>query len=306
MSRPFALRFPADEIPQLAERFSYSKSDDLCLAAGAAARARARYNRDELILICAWKTVRSKRRVASNSETAIELATGRAFRTRDEGKRMEALTELDGVGVPTGSALLYFAFPDDYPILDVRALESLGQKARTVYPINYWLEYLLACRRIVDQNPRQSSMAGLEGERVSSSGLRYRSGRIRRHSGDSGRETSRASDSSISGDFRRRRDRRAPPRPLLSPWAPNESCRGQVAEVCRRAGSHVPVWCANAIAPEIRSPPRASQADRHSDCSSGAYPTYIDVYPRTSPLHSAPGTTRSEAGSPCKSDISGL
>jgi hypothetical protein len=31
-----------------------------------------------------------------------------------------------------------------------------------------------------------------------------------------------------------------------------------------------------------------------------------DVYPRTSPLHSAPGTTRSVAGSPCKSGISGL
>lgn len=30
----------------------------------------------------------------------------------------------------------------------VSALESLGQKARAVYPTEYWLEYLLACRRI--------------------------------------------------------------------------------------------------------------------------------------------------------------
>ena len=28
--------------------------------------------------------------------------------------------------MPTASTLLHFAFPDDYPILDVRALESLG------------------------------------------------------------------------------------------------------------------------------------------------------------------------------------
>jgi hypothetical protein len=151
MPRRFALQFPADEIPRLAARFSYSKSDETCLAAGATARERGHYSREEFILICAWKTERSKRRVASNSEPAIELATRRVFRSRDEGKRIETLTGLDGVGVPTGSALLYFAFPDDYPILDVRALESLGQKARTVYPINFWLEYLLACRRIAGE-----------------------------------------------------------------------------------------------------------------------------------------------------------
>jgi adenine-specific DNA glycosylase len=33
---------------------------------------------------------------------------------------------LRGVGIPTASALLHFAFPNDYPILDVRALASLA------------------------------------------------------------------------------------------------------------------------------------------------------------------------------------
>ncbi len=148
MSR-FALQFPVAEIAQLAARFSYPKDDRDCLAAGAAARERGHYSRAELILICAWKTERSKGRVAANSETAVELATSRAFRAGgDERRRLESLTGLAGVGVPTASALLYFAFPDDYPILDVRALESLGQQARTAYPASYWIEYLLACRRI--------------------------------------------------------------------------------------------------------------------------------------------------------------
>lgn len=61
---------------------------------------------------------------------------------------MEALT---GVGVPTASALLFFAFPKDYPILGVRALESLGQEARAVYPTSFWTDYLLACRRIAGE-----------------------------------------------------------------------------------------------------------------------------------------------------------
>lgn len=147
----FALQFPADDVPELAARFSYGKPDDDCHAAGAAARERGSYTRDELILICAWKTERSKSRVATNTETEVEFATARAFRAADEGKRIEALTSLGGVGVPTASALLFFAFPNDYPILDVRALESLGQKSRTIYPTTYWTDYLLACRRIAGE-----------------------------------------------------------------------------------------------------------------------------------------------------------
>ena len=65
-----------------------------------------------------------------------------------EQARMEALTSLQGVGVPTGSTLLYFAFPEDYPILDVRALNALGHKSRSVYPVGFWLAYLEACREL--------------------------------------------------------------------------------------------------------------------------------------------------------------
>jgi hypothetical protein len=123
----FALQFPAGEIEALAKRFRYSDETHL-LAAGAAARARGHYGREEFIEICAWKTVRSRPKVAANSDAAVVDATSRALAATDEGVRMSALLELEGVGVPTGSVLLYFAFPDRYPILDVRALESLGVK----------------------------------------------------------------------------------------------------------------------------------------------------------------------------------
>ena len=98
--------------------------------------------------MCAWKTVRSRPKVAANTEAAIVEATGRALAATDEAARIGALLELEGVGVPTASTLLYFAFPDDYPILDVRALESLGVKSRSTYPVRFWLEYLDACRML--------------------------------------------------------------------------------------------------------------------------------------------------------------
>jgi hypothetical protein len=98
--------------------------------------------------VCAWKTVRSRPKVAANSEDAVVDATRRALAATDEAVRITSLLELEGVGVPTASTLLYFAFPDDYPILDVRALESLGVKPRSQYPVSFWLGYLAACRQI--------------------------------------------------------------------------------------------------------------------------------------------------------------
>lgn len=65
---------------------------------------------------------------------------------------MEALLTLDGVGIPTASTLLHFAFPEDYPILDRRALAALGKKGRTVYPVSFWLRYRAGCRELADRH----------------------------------------------------------------------------------------------------------------------------------------------------------
>ena len=96
---------------------------------------------------------------------------------------MQALLSLSGVGVPTASTLLYFAFPALYPILDVRALESLGVKPRSQYPISFWLGYLEACRalaaavRRLDPHAGQGAVAVVQGALVvagRSSGERVR------------------------------------------------------------------------------------------------------------------------------------
>ena len=143
----FVLQFPPEEIPALAARFG-DTDDEPCRRAGAAARARGRYRRGEFLLVCAWKSARSRPLVAANSAAAIGCATGAALAATGEAERMEALLVLDGVGVPTASVLLHFAHPADYPILDVRALESLGHKGRSVYPVSFWLRYLDACRAL--------------------------------------------------------------------------------------------------------------------------------------------------------------
>lgn len=147
----FELQFPAGEIVPLAGRFPAS-DDGRQLDLGAAARRRGYYTRAEFILICAWKTVRSRPRVATNTATEVRHATARAFAAEDEVTRITTLLELHGVGMPTASTLLYVAFPDDYPILDVRALESLGVTSRTHYSVGFWLAYLHACRELAHEH----------------------------------------------------------------------------------------------------------------------------------------------------------
>jgi hypothetical protein len=131
----------------LAARFGFA-DDSRLLALGAAAQTRGYYTRGEFIGVCAWKTTRSRPRVMANSRHTVMSRTGRALMASDESERITALLELQGVGAPTASTLLYAAFPDDYPILDVRALESLGVKPRSQYPISFWLSYLCACREL--------------------------------------------------------------------------------------------------------------------------------------------------------------
>jgi hypothetical protein len=146
----FELQFPSDEIEPLAARFP-SLDDSRLDVVGAAVRARGHYTRAEFIEVSAWKTPRSRPKIAANPARLVTSTTRRALGASDEAERMAALLELGGVGIPTASTLLYVAFPQEYPILDVRALESLGVKGRSTYPLSFWLAYLEACRTIARQ-----------------------------------------------------------------------------------------------------------------------------------------------------------
>jgi hypothetical protein len=143
----FELQFPPAEIGALAARFG-PDDDTRLLTIGASVRARGYYTRTEFIEVCAWKTPRSRPRIAANTRPSIVSRTRRALSASEEALRIGHLLELHGVGVPTASTLLYFAFPSDYPILDVRALESLGVRSRSTYPIGFWLQYLDTCRAL--------------------------------------------------------------------------------------------------------------------------------------------------------------
>ena len=111
--------------------------------------------RDEFIDLVHWKTGgRSVPLVLRNDRQDIEHATRTALdpKTR-EPRRAPVLVALEGVGYPVASCVLHFAHQDPYPILDVRALESLGYKTqRTVYSETFWQDYVAACRGLARQH----------------------------------------------------------------------------------------------------------------------------------------------------------
>ena len=55
---------------------------------------------------------------------------------------MDLLRTLAGVEWPTASTLLHFCDERPYPILDYRALWSLGYAKPPHYTMEFWLEYL--------------------------------------------------------------------------------------------------------------------------------------------------------------------
>ena len=141
----------------------FLKDDRPCLAAGARARRRGYYTRSELLLVCEWKTGRSKSLVARNIEEDVKFVTGEVLSVSDERTRMSTMCWLWGVDVPTASALLFPVFPDHDPIIYVRALESLGQPKPRHYSLKLiGRRYLDACRTIAEERrPDQDARQGL-------------------------------------------------------------------------------------------------------------------------------------------------
>jgi hypothetical protein len=147
----FRLQFDGREIAQLSGHYDYA-TDREAGEAGRQAHARGYYTKTDFMTVCRWKSPRSAGRAAANSPGMIRRQTRLALSVTDEAGRMGSLIELQGVGVPVASTLLHFAFPRLYPILDWRALESLGQPRHSTYSTAFWLSYLGACRQIAREN----------------------------------------------------------------------------------------------------------------------------------------------------------
>lgn len=143
----FALRFDADEIPFYAARYPIN-NEDLVAEAVHRATVAGYFSKHDFLILCNWKSPRTRKRCEKNSEEFIKAVTQTSFLTRNEQLRIEVLTRLNGVQFPTASVFLHFTHSDQYPILDYRALWSLCADVPPYYTFPFWWDYAQYCRKL--------------------------------------------------------------------------------------------------------------------------------------------------------------
>lgn len=154
----FSLRFDPGEIEALAARYDYQSAnltdDDIAATVWHNAQTSGHLTKSDLLTLCRWKTPRTQPSVEKNPESFVKEVTAVALTTLNEQLRIEVLTLLRGVSWPTASVILHFAHPNPYPILDVRALWSLGidDPNPGLYDFDFWWAYTQTCRELAAQS----------------------------------------------------------------------------------------------------------------------------------------------------------
>jgi hypothetical protein len=95
--------------------------------------------------------VRNIRRCEKNAPEEIEYATRIALSPENKNERLRIgiLNSLQGVDWAMASVLLHFGHNDPYPIIDFRALWSLGlYEGPSVYSFKFWWSYVEFCRAL--------------------------------------------------------------------------------------------------------------------------------------------------------------
>ena len=126
MHNYFKLRFSPHRIQSIADRYRDLNEDHILEDMGSEIQKRRYLDKPEFMEMCYWKTPRTRTRCAENSEDLIQETTRIALGTPCEELRIKILLALNGVSWPTASVLLHFGYDNLYPILDYRALWSLG------------------------------------------------------------------------------------------------------------------------------------------------------------------------------------
>lgn len=146
MPNSFKLRFSPHHIQRIADRYSYPNENHIVETIGPKIRKRRYLDKKSFLELCYWKTSRTRRRCAENSEELILATTGIALATLCEELRIKILLVLNGVSWPTASVILHFGYDNRYPILDYRALWSVGIKMPPSYNFELWDAYTKFCR----------------------------------------------------------------------------------------------------------------------------------------------------------------
>jgi hypothetical protein len=148
----FKLKFSPSRIISLADQYSYPKTETELLELREFVHQTGYLTKSQLKKLCTWKAARSAGHVDKNSPEFVKEITTFALSTSDERARIESLTLLDGVAWPTASVILHLYHEKKYPILDFRALWSVGYEVPNQYSFQFWYDYAEFCREVSNEH----------------------------------------------------------------------------------------------------------------------------------------------------------
>ena len=104
-------------------------------------------DKEKFIRLGRWKSRRPVKHYKNNSDDLVKEITKFSLATINEEARIKILFILNGVSWPVASVILHFAFPDKYPIMDFRVIQSLGWEQPKSYSFDFWQKY---CNKIIE------------------------------------------------------------------------------------------------------------------------------------------------------------
>jgi hypothetical protein len=114
---------------------------------------RGYFTGEEFLKMGTWKSPRPKKWYEANSEKDIKKISKNVFSTDFERRRVELLTKLKGVSIPTASAILMLTNPQIYGVIDIRVWQVLHtygsvkvNPTGTNFSFNNWYNYLMKIR----------------------------------------------------------------------------------------------------------------------------------------------------------------
>ena len=150
-------RITLREIPFYAERYEYPGKESGLNARKKAITKRGCLALEDLCAVCNWKAPRAAGHARKNTDAEVREISRLALSSAEERVRIEVLQVLHGVNYPTASVIMHFFHPDPYPIIDYRALWTLGFDQPAQYTFDFWWRYVEACRALFLRADREVS-----------------------------------------------------------------------------------------------------------------------------------------------------
>ena len=128
------------------------KADSEVIELGKKIQKKGFSNLSEFRTLSDWKSPRIRKHILSNGDETIQAVSKDVLSAKSELAHIGSLLLLKGVSYPMASTFLHLCHETKYPIIDYRALWTLGYEKPPMYDINFWLLYTNFTRDLAHRN----------------------------------------------------------------------------------------------------------------------------------------------------------